>query len=107
MELNILDIGYEKEVGDVAFRHVIQSRDEYTGIGEALGLQRITDFFIKHRINPIKITQSRFGYSEENLILLGGWISHSHSQKFIAEIAQFLRYWNIPYRTYDGAIHLK
>lgn len=106
MVLNLLDIGYEKKVGDATFRHIIESRDEYTGIGEALGLVRIKEFFIKHRISPIKITQSNFGYPEENVILLGGWISQRYSQMFIDEIAKYLRYWNIPYRTYDGAIYI-
>ncbi len=105
MDLHLLDIGHEINVGDTTFRHVIESLDEYTGIGEALGLLSIKEFFIKHRINSIKVAQSNSGYPDENLILLGGWISHCYSQKFIDKIAAYMLCWNIPYRSYDGAIY--
>lgn len=105
-KFGILAIGYKKAVGNAKFDYVIESKDQYTGIGEAKGLQQLTKFFFDHRIHLIRISQSRFGYPEENAIILGEWISNAISTESITKDKKYFQNWKIPYRTHDGAIYL-
>lgn len=105
-DYNIVNIGYEKVINKIdTFRYLMLSPNQYTGLGEAIGLQLISCFFKSNNIR-FNVTQSINDYPRINTILLGGWISHKKSEQTVSKIERLHREWNIRYCTFDGSIVL-